>query len=282
MVDRRDTVAVGIYVDPGIGGHLAQEAAQSKVCGMVAYRSQSHLLGPGEPVSRALMCGPMCALVGDICHPLLQVTIQVGVIIKGKAAQGVAFDIAHPVLDLAFGSCPVGLAGPGADTPVIAEGSKLRVEDRFPALLALDQGAGVVCEDLLRDTAEMVEGALKASDPVPLPHGTEHHGKGSPGEPKRRHEHVSFLLNASNLEPLLPEIDLHLAARRSFKAYRGPTGHHQVLPEGLQRPVHSAKASHHPSDREFLAEDIAIPDPGEEAFPKPGEMLRQQGGPDRP
>ena len=64
-----------------------------------------------------------------------------------------------------FGPCPVGLAGPGADTPVIAEGGKLGMEDGLPTLLALDQEAGVVCQDLLRDTVEI----LSAPDAGPAP-----------------------------------------------------------------------------------------------------------------
>ena len=90
--DRRHTVAVGVYVDPGVGGDLAQETAEAEVGGVVSDRSQRHLLRSDEPLRRALMCGPMCALVGDIYHPLLQMAIKVGVVLEGKAAQGVALN----------------------------------------------------------------------------------------------------------------------------------------------------------------------------------------------
>src|ERR1035437_1464948 len=89
----------------------------------------------GGPLER----GAVDAQVRDLPHPPEQVLVEVGVILKGEPAQSVFFDIAHAVLDLALGPCPVGLAGPWARPPVVTKGCELRMEHRLPPGLTQDQ-----------------------------------------------------------------------------------------------------------------------------------------------
>lgn len=280
---RRHAVTVGVDVDAEVGRHLALLPTRLQIARVVADRAQDPALRGLEAVDGTLKGGAVDPHVRHVPQPLGQMEIQRGVALELQPTQGVAFHVADPALHLPLRPGAVGLAGPRAHAPVLAERQELRVERDLPrARVGQHQGLRVVHQQLLRDAAKVLECVFDPEDPVPLAQAEADLRVFPAAVAQRRDEHEPLLGDFPDLQPLLPEVDLHLLARRCLEPQRCPVVHDLLPPQRTQRPLHRPQAHPHAHCQQLLTEHVPVPDTRPPAFANPVPMGIQQRHPVRP
>ena len=189
---------------------------------------------PRYPVSRAMHSG-----VGRHAGPLQSLTVQVvGVVGEAHAGPHVAPDILHPILHLALGLGPVGLAQPGLKAHPQGEVQHPPVPHR-PFLLVPAQGdhLGVVVQTAAGHAAQVLEGIHAALDEGGGVRPADQLHVAGPGPAQRHHEHP----DAVSL-PVLADV------RQAAPVDLGPLTGRRLKPHrrlGLFVPPPRADIPHH-------------------------------------
>src|SRR5690606_16158855 len=164
-------VAVGVQLDRAVGLHPAHQLAYLAERRATVERPQGAGLVAPEPLDWCLAGGAVHAPVGDLARPPRQMRLERRPAGEAVAGDGVALHIADAALVLALGARPVRRAGARPEAPVAGEGLQPGIELDLPGerVMVLDQGAGVVQEDLLGNPREGAERRLDAVEPGRLP-----------------------------------------------------------------------------------------------------------------
>jgi hypothetical protein len=146
------------------------------------------------------------------------------------------------------------------------------IEPDFPRhrVMMLDQGPGIVEQDLGRYPAKVQERALHPVEPVRLPlpqRGADMH---PPRVTQRRHEQVDLDPLVADPDLRVPKVDLQLVARPRLEAHRRTLLRLQLPPPALDPLLDRPQPDHDPMlARQFLAHDIGIASVPEKALAQP-------------
>ena len=118
--------------------------------------------------------------------------------------------------------------------------------------MVVHQRAGVVEQDLLRDPAEVREGAFDAVEPGRLPLVAKRLHVAASRVAQRRHEQIQPRRFAADHHPRLAEVDLQLAPGRRLEADRRPRLSLQRPPQRRHGALHRPQAD----DKAVLAHQL--------------------------
>ena len=252
---------IGFQLDTQIRVHVARQLSHLDERCLRAQGTKSPFFIAEEPIQGPLARGAMDSYVGHLAHPPTQVRLERFPALEGMAGDGIALHVADAVLVLALGSGSKGSAGTRTETPVGSEGAESIREHDLAGLhvVAFDELARVVDEQLLGEATEVPPRGLDAHQPVVLPFVVERLHERAPRIAKGDDAKKDPDPLAGDEHPRLTEVRLHLFARRRFESNGGHGAGPNLAPKRRHGPLDGSQRHFQPElASQLLANHIGV------------------------